>query len=628
MSATAPDAPPPAGRASEAEVRARQLLSRMTLAQKVGQMTQAERMHVSPAEVREFHIGSVLSGGGSAPGANRPADWVAMNDEYWAASMFEEDGRLPVPVLYGVDAIHGSNNVLGATVFPHNIGLGAACDPELAAAAARITAREVLATGVDWTFAPTLAVARDVRWGRTYESFSEDPAVAASYAGRIVAALQDASDGSLGPDGIAACAKHWVGDGATTAGVDQGDARISEDELRRVHAMPYRDALEASALTVMVSLSMWNQRRCHAHRYLIEDVLKGEMGFPGLVVSDWNGIDQVAEDYGEAVAQAANAGIDMFMVPEQWRLFISALTSQVQSGAVPMERIDDAVRRILRVKAACGLFGRPRPAQRKWSNHPSFGSPAHRVAARRAVRRSLVLLKNEDGILPLDPAARILVAGKNAHDRGSQCGGFTVEWQGVAGNDRIEGGTSVWEGVRAVAPHAVLGEDGSAASGSGELPDGAFDVALVVIGERPYAEGMGDIRDPSPVRPGAPRMPAGPEDAAGAETLQPYGQSLELAALHPEDLAAIRSARARGLPVVTVLLSGRPLVTTRELADSAAFVAAWLPGSEGGGVADVLFGKAGFRGTLPFAWPASDPQGDDPPGDVLFPVGYGLRYSC
>ena len=606
----------------------------MTLAQKVGQMTQAERMHVSPEEVREFHIGSVLSGGGSAPGANRPADWVAMNDEYWAASISKEDGRLPVPVLYGVDAIHGSNNVLGATVFPHNIGLGAARDPELAAEAARITAREVLATGVEWTFAPTLAVAQDVRWGRTYESFSADPAVAASYAGRIVAALQDASDGSLGPDGIAACAKHWVGDGGTTAGVDQGDTRISEDELRRVHAMPYRDALEAGALTVMVSLSMWNQRRCHAHRYLIEDVLKGEMGFPGLVVSDWNGIDQVAEEYGEAVAQAANAGIDLFMVPEQWRRFISALTSQVQSGAVPMERIDDAVRRILRVKAACGLFSRPRPAQRKWSNHPSFGSPAHRAVARRAVRKSLVLLKNEDGILPLDPAARVLVAGKNAHDRGSQCGGFTVAWQGVSGNDRIDGGTSVWEGVRAVAPHAVLSEGGSAtaaATASGELPDGNFDVALVVIGERPYAEGMGDIRDPSPVRPGAPRMPAGPEaaagpeDAAGPEALQPYGQSLELATLHPEDLAVIRSARARGLPVVAVLLSGRPLVVTRELAESTAFVAAWLPGSEGGGVADMLFGKAGFRGTLPFAWPASDPQGDDPPADILFPVGYGLR---
>ncbi len=606
----------------------------MTLAQKVGQMTQAERMHVSPEEVREFHIGSVLSGGGSAPGANRPADWVAMNDEYWAASMSEEDGRLAVPVLYGVDAIHGSNNVLGATVFPHNIGLGAARDPELAAEAARITAREVLATGVEWTFAPTLAVAQDVRWGRTYESFSADPEVAASYAGRIVAALQDASDGSLGPDGIAACAKHWVGDGGTTAGVDQGDTRILEEELRRVHAMPYRDALEAGALTVMVSLSMWNQRRCHAHRYLIEDVLKGEMGFQGLVVSDWNGIDQVAEEYGEAVAQAANAGIDLFMVPEQWRRFISALTSQVQSGAVPMERIDDAVRRILRVKAACGLFSRPRPAQRKWSNHSSFGSPAHRAVARRAVRKSLVLLKNEDGILPLDPAARVLVAGKNAHDRGSQCGGFTVAWQGVSGNDRIKGGTSVWEGVRAVAPHAVLSEGGSAAAaatGSGELPDGEFDVALVVIGERPYAEGMGDIRDPSPVRPGAPRMPAGPEaaagpeDAAGPEALQPYGQSLELATLHPEDLAVIRSARARGLPVVAVLLSGRPLVVTRELAESTAFVAAWLPGSEGGGVADVLFGKAGFRGTLPFAWPANDPQGDDPPADILFPVGYGLR---
>lgn len=602
----------------DSALRAKRLLSRMTLAQKVGQMTQAERLHISPAEVRDFHIGSVLSGGGSAPGGNRPSDWVAMNDEYWAASMSEEDGRTPVPLLYGVDAVHGSANVLGATVFPHNIGLGAARDPDLAAEAARVTAHEALATGVEWTFAPTLAVARDVRWGRTHESFSEDPAVAAAYAGRIVAALQDASDGSLGPDGVAACPKHWVGDGATRGGVDQGDARLSEEELLGVHALPYRRALEAGALSVMVSLSMWNGRRCHAHRHLIQGVLKGEMGFRGLVVSDWNGIDQVAEDYGEAVASAVNAGIDMFMVPERWRLFISTLTAQVESGAVAVGRIDDAVQRILRVKAACRLFDRPRPSERRWSNHSSFGSARHRAVARLAVQRSLVLLKNEGSILPLDPAAKILVAGKNAHDRGSQCGGFTVEWQGVRGNDRIEGGASVWEGVRAAAPNAVLSEDGSAA-GAGRFSGGGFDVALVVVGERPYAEGMGDIRDPSPVRPGAPRTPG------AAEPLRPYGQTLELSVLHPEDWAAIRAVRDQGVPVVVVLLSGRPLVTNRELAASSAFVAAWLPGSEGGGVADVLFGKQGFSGTLPFAWPAADPQGDDPPADILFPVGYGLR---
>lgn len=612
----------------------------MTLAQKVGQMTQAERLHISPDEVREFHVGSVLSGGGSAPGGNRPDDWVAMNDEYWAASMDERDGALPIPTIYGVDAVHGNNNVLGATIFPHNIGLGATRDPELVERVARATAREVLATGVEWTFAPTLAVAQDPRWGRTYESLSSDPEVVASYAGRIVAALQDTAGAvrsrakghgavvggdSLGPDGVVACAKHWVGDGATAGGVDQGYAAASEDELRRVHAKPYRAALAAGVLTVMVSLSTWNGVRCHAHRRLIQHVLKGKMGFGGAVVSDWNGVDQVDQDYVRAVVQAVNAGIDLFMVPEQWRLFISTLTKHVKTGAVTMARIDDAVARILRVKAACRLFDRPRPSERRWSGHAVFGSPAHRALAREAVRKSLVLLKNEGDVLPLDSAARVLVAGKNAHDRGSQCGGFTVEWQGVRGNERIEGGASVWEGIRAVAPNAVLWQSGPGPQIAGNLhiagnlPDADFDVAVCVIGERPYAEGMGDVRDPSPVRPGAPRIVGDPE------ALRPYGQSLELAALHPEDLALLGVLRARGVPVVAVLVSGRPLVVNRELTQCAAFVAAWLPGSEGQGVADVLFGKAGFRGTLPFPWPASNPDGDHPPRDLLFPAGHGLR---
>ncbi|MDE0234364.1 MAG: glycoside hydrolase family 3 C-terminal domain-containing protein, partial [bacterium] len=478
----------------------------------------------------------------------------------------------------------------------------------------------------------------------TYESYSEDPGVVSRYAGRIVRGLQgggvvgrsgvdggaggrpDAEIGlgaglaSLGSEGVVACAKHWVGDGGTRDGVDQGDAVVDEEELRRVHVAPYVPALEAGALTVMVSLSSWNGEKCHAHRYLIQDVLKGEMGFRGFVVSDWNGVDPLADDYGDAAAMAINAGIDMVMVPETWREFIAGLRERVERGDVAVERIDDAVGRILRVKFACGLFERGR----RGANGSSFGSREHREVAREAVRKSLVLLKNEGGVLPLDKGARILVTGRGADDRGRSCGGFTVEWQGVVGNDRIEGGTSVWEGIKAVAPGAVFGGVGGVGGGHGVggphgmgEEDGDFDAAVVVIGEQPYAEGLGDIREPGPVRPGTNHLPAGPG------VLEPYGDTLELAALHPGDLRAIRALRERGIPVVAVLVSGRPLVVDDELAASAAFVAAWLPGSEGGGVADVLFGDFEFVGRLPMGWPGGVVGGGG--AEVLFPVGYGLR---
>ncbi len=593
--------------------KAEEILARMSLDQKIGQMTQAERMHISPEEARDHHIGSILSGGGSCPGSNEPSDWVAMNDAYWAASMEEGPGRLAIPILYGVDAVHGNSNVRGATVFPHNIGLGAARDPDLLERIARVTAREVLATGVEWTFAPTLAVARDDHWGRTYESYSEDPEVVAAYAGRFIQGLQ----GELGEDAVIACAKHWVGDGGTTSGVDQGNTRVSEAVLRRLHMAPYRPALDAGVLTVMVSLSSWNGQKCHGHRYLLTDVLKGELGFEGFVVSDWNGIDQLSEDMGEAAAQAITAGIDMVMVPEKWREFIIELKGQVEAGAVPMSRIDDAVLRILTVKLAYGLFHRPRPAQRPWSNHPGFGSKENRDVAREAVRKSLVLLKHREGVLPLDRQARILVAGRNAHDRGHQCGGFTLEWQGTSGNDRVEGGTSIWEGIREVAPDAVLSIDASAAS------DGSFDVAVVVVGEHPYAEGMGDLRTGEiPVEAGSSLIQPGSPD------LHPYGETLELAALHPEDLRTLRRVTSQGIPSVVVLVSGRPLVVNRELEEASAFVAAWLPGSEGGGVADVLFGDHDFQGRLSFSWPSHDqenPNRGDDPYRPLFPYGFGLR---
>jgi beta-glucosidase len=516
--------------------------------------------------------------------------------------------------------------VLGAVIFPQNIGLGAANDPDLMERIGRVTAREVLATGVEWTFAPTLAVVRNDHWGRTYESFSEDPDIVAECGSAIVRGLQ----GDLWDASVIACAKHWVGDGGTRNGVDQGETTVSEEELRRLHIAPYLAALEAGALTVMASYNSWNGKKCHGHRYLLTDVLKDELGFDGFVVSDWDGTDQVAKVYEDAVAAAVNAGVDMFMVPMKWKLHLAALEGKVRAGVVPMARIDDAVRRILRVKLAYGLDTRPRPADRPFSDHPSFGSAEHREVAREAVRKSLVLLKNE-GALPLDSGARILVAGKNADDRGHQCGGFTITWQGTSGPGAIVGGSSIWEGIQRVAPRAVLSPDGSA--------DGDFDVAVVVIGETPYAEGMGDVRvgkavahgsglaAPIPVAPGSGGVSDGDEPAPGPGVMRPYGTTLELSVTHPEDMAVIAALTARGIPVVTVLVSGRPLVVNDELAASTAFVAAWLPGSEGQGVADVLFGEHDFVGRLGFSWPTSNlhnPNRGDDPDTSLFPYGFGL----
>lgn len=592
------------------------LLARMSLEQKIGQMIQPERRSITPAEVTEYHVGSVLSGGGSYPGANTPADWVAMNDAYWAASMVETPRHIPIPLLYGVDAIHGHNNVRGATIFPHNIGLGAANDPDLIERIASITAREVLATGVEWTFAPTLAVARNDRWGRTYESFSENQKIVSAYAGRFIGSMQ----ADLGRDSVIACAKHFVGDGGTTNGVDQGDTAITKAELEGTHLPPYHPAVGSGVLTVMVSLSSWNGEKCHRSKPLLTDLLKGEMGFKGFIVSDWDGIDHLSDDYAEAVFLGVQAGIDMFMVSVKWKDFLYHLKRHVEEGRIPMERIDDAVRRILSVKFAYGLFEKARPSQRYWSNHNSFGSAEHREVAREAVRKSLVLLKNENNILPLAKHARILVAGKNADNRGHQCGGFTVEWQGTSGNDRIEGGTSIWEGIRSVAPGAVLSADGAAAKA------GKFDVAIIVIGERPYAEGMGDIRPLGTV------VAAGSQIISDIDTklLHPYGDSLELAKLHPEDLQTIKTVADQGIPVVAVLISGRPLVVNEELDRSSAFVAAWLPGSEGQGISDVLFGDHDFHGRLSFSWPLSDRDnwnvGDDN-YSPLFQYGFGLTYD-
>ena len=583
-----------------------ELLARLTLPQKVGQMTMAERLHVTPDDVGNYSLGAVLAGGGSHPGGNRIQDWVEMNDGFWQAAT-QADHGFGIPILFGVDAVHGHGNLRGATIFPHSIGLGAANSPELVARIARVTAREILASGLDWNFAPTIAVVQNCQWGRTYESFGNDPDCVSRLAEAYVRALQD--------EGVMACAKHWVGDGGTLHGIDQGETRLSWEELERGHVAPYYPSLEAGVMSVMVSFNSWNGEKCHGHKFLVNDLLKEQLRFEGIVVSDWNGIDYLHEDFGEAVTWAVNAGLDLFMVPERWREFIATLIDQVENGKVAMSRIDDAVTRILRGKYRLGLFQQPRPKARRLSNHASVGCAAHRRLAREAVRSSLVLLKNEPKLLPLGPHQRILVAGRNAHNLGHQCGGWTLSWQGENGNEAIHG-TSIWQAISEVAPNAELSVDLT----GNEADPAIHTAAVVAIGERPYAEGFGDIRSSDELLVETGSMVNGLMNPLG-----PYGSTLALNRLHPEDLRCIRRIRDAGLPVVAVLISGRPLIVNDEIEAANAFIAAWLPGSEGMGVADLLFGKEDFRGRLPLPWPLHMSDRDDRSTfETRYPVGYGL----
>ena len=583
-------------------------LERMSLRQKIGQMTMAERLHVTPADVKENALGALLSGGGSHPGDNSAQAWVAMNDQFWQAAVADEDSP-GIPILFGVDAVHGHNNVRGATIFPHNIGLGAANDAQLVADIARATAREILATGLEWNFAPVLAVVGNCQWGRTYESFGSDPQRVAELGLHYVKALQE--------EGVMGCVKHWVGDGGTKHGMDQGETTLAWPAFEATHVAPYYPALKAGVLTVMVSFNSWNGEKCHGHRFLITELLKERLGFAGIVVSDWDGVKYLDEDFAAAVRKSVNAGLDMFLVPERWREFMDALEAQVQQGRVSVSRIDDAVRRILRTKLRYGLFDSPRPALRPGVEATSFGCPAHRNIAKRAVRKSSVLLKNEQSTLPLAPHQRILVAGKNAHNLGHQCGGWTLSWQGESGNGSLDG-TTIWEGIRALAPRAELSADLSGA----EADPRRHDVAVAVIGEKPYAEGLGDIRPGDEVL-----VETGSSVNGLLNPLEPYAKSLKLAQTHPDDLACIRRIAAKGVPVVVILISGRPLVVDKELEAAAAFVAAWLPGTQGQGVAEALLGQCDFTGRLPLPWPGGAAGAAEwaSSHEPLFPIGYGLN---
>ncbi|MEG3181193.1 glycoside hydrolase family 3 protein [Sphingomonas sp. LT1P40] len=593
----APAWPLPRDAAAEARIAA--LIARMTIEEKIGQIVQADIASITPAEAKTYHIGSILNGGNSAPGNDEfapPEKWLALADAFYAASVDTSGGGVGIPIIWGTDAVHGHSNIVGATLFPHNVGLGAARDPDLIERIARATALEIRATGMEWTFAPTVTVPQDYRWGRAYEGYSSDPALVSEYVGRMVRGLQGPATGKdllKGPYVIAST-KHYLADGGTVDGRDQGDAQISEEVLRDIHGAPYVPALEQGVATIMVSFSGWNGVKNTGNKSLLTDLLKDHMGFDGFLVSDWNAHGQVAGCTNASCPQTVNAGLDMVMAPDSWKAMWTSLVAQAKDGTVPMTRIDDAVARILRVKMRLGLFEAGKPSSRPYAGQwDLLGAPDHRAIAREAVRKSLVLLKDQGGVLPIKPGSHILVAGDAADDIGRQSGGWTLTWQGTdVTNANFPGATSIWKG---------LDDAVKAAGGSTELaPDGGYrkkpDAAIVVFGETPYAEFQGDLK-----------------------TLQ----------LRPElraPFATMQKLKAAGIPVIAVMISGRPLFMNPELNVADAFVAAWLPGSEGGGIADVLIaGKDGkprfdFTGKLPTAWPATARAG----GPVLFPFGYGM----
>tara|TARA_B000000565_G_scaffold168276_1_gene127272 strand:- start:1198 stop:3021 length:1824 start_codon:yes stop_codon:yes gene_type:complete len=569
------------------------LMGQMTLDEKLGQMTQVDRQFLNDiSDISRYGLGSLLSGGGSTPGTNEPKAWAEMYDGYQREAL---KTRLQIPLIYGIDAVHGHNNVVGATIFPHNIGLGATRDPDLVEAVAKATALEVAATGIDWDFAPCLAVPDDYRWGRTYEGYSEDTDLVSQLGAAAIRGYQ--SSDLDNPNRVLACAKHFIGDGGVLFGtginamIDQGDLQINEEKLRKVHLPPFQKAIDEGVATFMAAYNSWNDLRCHANKYLLTDLLKDELGFKGFVVSDWAAIENIPGDYKSDIITSINAGIDMVMVPgavrdgkESFQNFLKLFKESVEEGSIPMERVDDAVRRILLIKKQSGLFERPFSDQSLLSY---VGSKDHREVAREAVRKSMVLLKNKNNILPIPKSGKtIIVAGKGADDVGMQSGGWTISWQGGMG--QTTNGTTILDAIKsAVDPGTVVEYTPDGTSFTGDL-------AVVVVGEKPYAEMIGDRKDLK---------------------------------LDNEDLGVIKRFTDNDIPVVVVLLSGRPMIVTDEIGKWDGFIAAWLPGTEGTGVADVLFGDYKPTGKLSFSWPKSMNQFPiDPNDDHLFSFGFGLTY--
>ncbi len=591
------------------EARVTDIMAKMTLQEKVGQTIQADIAFIKPEDLATYPLGSILAGGNSSPGGDErasPDAWLKLADDYWRAAA-SRPTNAPIPLLFGIDAVHGHSNLVGAVIFPHNVGLGAMHDPALIKEIGEVTADEMSLAGVDWTFAPTVAVARDKRWGRSYESYSENPADVAAYSGMMVEGLQGENGGRDGvkPGHIMSTAKHFLGDGGTENGKDQGDAELSEADLARIHGAGYPPAIQAGVLSVMISFSSWNGQKMAGNKRLITGALKQRMHFDGFAITDWNAHRQLPGCDKDDCPAAMNAGVDMFMAPDSWKAMYDNTLKDVKAGKIPMARLDDAVRRILRAKIKGGLFDEGAPADRPLAGHwEDLGSADHRAVARQAVRESLVLIKNQGGLLPLKGSANILVAGDGADNIGKQAGGWTITWQGTGNaNSDFPNGQSIFGGIRDAAE-----KFGGTATLS---PDGSFtkrpDVAVVVIGEDPYAEFQGD------------------------RTNLAYKQG------DTSDLDLIRKLKSEGVPVVTVFLSGRPLWTNPYINASDSFVEAWLPGSEGGGVADVLVGNGDgrarydFRGKLTFSWPKTANQGPLNVGtlgyDPLFAYGYGLTYE-
>lgn len=595
---------------ADMEARIQQIVAGMSLQQKIGQMTQPEIKTITPTEVSKYYIGSVLNGGGSWPNGDKHASvgaWLNLADRYYDASM-STDMQVKVPLIWGTDAVHGHSNVFGATLFPHNIGLGAAHDTALIKNIGAATGKAVRATGINWVFAPTLAVVRNDRWGRTYESFSEDGKLVGDYAGAYIEGLQ----GTFSLDSnVVATAKHFIGDGGTDQGRDQGINQANKADMLNIHAQGYYGALAAGVQTVMASYNSWNDiaggvnyGKMHGSKALLTDALKDKMGFDGFIISDWNAIAQVPGCSNASCPQSIIAGVDMVMVPDDWKAFISNTITQVNNGEIPMSRIDDAVTRILRVKMRAGLFNK-KPSQGAYAG--STDAVQSRLLARQAVRESLVLLKNNGGILPLARGKKILVVGKSADSMSNQSGGWSLTWQGMDNvNSDFPAGDTILAGIKEMAGDAQVVYSATAR----DINPSQFDAVIAVLGETPYAETSGDIT-PS--------------------------NSLLHSSRYPEDLAVLEAVSGKGRPVITVLLSGRPLFTNDLLNLSDAFIAAWLPGTEGKGVADVLFRdvdgkiKHDFQGTLSFSWPKSACQDSLNRGDAnyapQFALGYGLNYA-
>lgn len=592
------------------ENNVRSLLSKMTLEQKVAQMIQPEIRDFTVDDMRRYGFGSYLNGGGAFPQNNKhasPNDWITLAEDMYQASIDDSLDGSSIPAIWGTDAVHGHNNVIGATLFPHNIGLGAANNPKLIEEIAQATAREVMATGIDWVFAPTVAVVRNDRWGRTYEGYSEDPEIVKSYSEAIVTGLQGPKDGDfLSDKRVISTVKHFLGDGGTKNGIDQGNNVDDEQTLFDVHAQGYVGGLMAGAQTVMASFNSWHGKKMHGHTYLLTDVLKNRMGFDGFVVGDWLGHGQIKGCTNYDCPETINAGLDVYMASgDSWKPLMENTIAQVKSGEILESRINDAVSRILRVKLRAGIFTKPSPAKRPLSGQLDIiGSEEHREIARRAVRESLVLLKNNNAILPINPRKNIMIAGDAANNIGKQSGGWTITWQGTNNtNNDFPGGSSIYDGFS----EAVIKAGGNVSLSV----DGSYqtkpDIAIVVFGEEPYAEGVGDIQNVD------------------------YQQGTKT------DLALLNKLKSQGIPVVSVFITGRPLYVNAELNASDAFVVAWLPGSEGKGVSDVLLSdkngdiKNDFKGRLSYSWPASPLQSQVNRNDEnyapLLPYGHGLRYE-